>query len=525
MRKFLTACRATGTGMLFLLPHFAGFLAFTLIPLGMSVVMALTDWDLERHNAFSFEELHFIGFANFRRLFDDIFFWQYFRNTLFLMMGIPFGIAASVAAAVALSNGLEERERRVRLGVALTALLLISAGGLALLNMGSSALTLTFFTFFGLILLGGTTGGKGVYRTLFYMPTVISGVAVCLLWKQLYRPVGGPVNRVLHPLLKLAVPFLAVLAPYARWVGIVLLAAAGLVFLRMLHRKIDLWKAGSIGVVSLFLGIAFLALPLFLAEAWSGPFWQYLLGWENGLPPTTGAGSETPPFWLFFGIRMLLFSGAFYFLLRVATGQISRRPAFYEFSDALVIDGGAMTAELLLIGTALLAWKIPSMVLESGLDGAPQIANALTPPAWLGDYAWAKPALMVMAFWAAAGSNSMILYLAGLASVPKELYEAAGIDGASTWQKFWYISWPQLAPVTFVVVVMAVVSGLQGGFESARVMTEGGPAGATTTLVYYIFTQGFSAGQPGYASAVAWLLFFMVFLVTVIYWHFRCRVR
>ena len=157
-------------------------------------------------------------------------------------------------------------------------------------------------------------------------------------------------------------------------------------------------------------------------------------------------------------------------------------------------------------------WRKVSVV---ALMSAAMAAAGLQPPEWLVNYHWAKPALMVMALWAAMGSNNMLLYLAGLANIPLELYEAADIDGASRRQKFWHVTWPQLAPTTFFIVVMSVIGGLQGGFEMARTMTRGGPAGATTTLSYFIYTEGFETGRLGYASAVAWTLFAMVLVATL----------
>jgi len=150
-------------------------------------------------------------------------------------------------------------------------------------------------------------------------------------------------------------------------------------------------------------------------------------------------------------------------------------------------------------------------------------ATGIEPPNWLGSYAWAKPALMLMALWAAIGSNSMILYLAGLSNIPPELYEAADMDGASAMQRFWHITWPQLAPITFFISVMGVINGLQGGFEMARTMTLGGPAGSTTTLSYFIFTQGFETGRLGYASAIAWVLFGLVFIFSLLNFRFGNR--
>jgi multiple sugar transport system permease protein len=156
--------------------------------------------------------------------------------------------------------------------------------------------------------------------------------------------------------------------------------------------------------------------------------------------------------------------------------------------------------------------------------GLPAAAVAGIPaPDWLADYGWAKPALIIMTLWAAIGSNNMILYLAGLSSIPPELYEAADIDGASAPQRFWNITWPQLAPVTFFIAIMSIISGLQGGFEMARAMTLGGPAGSTTTLAYYIYTEGFENGRMAYASAVAWALFALVFILSVFNFRYGNR--
>jgi multiple sugar transport system permease protein len=117
----------------------------------------------------------------------------------------------------------------------------------------------------------------------------------------------------------------------------------------------------------------------------------------------------------------------------------------------------------------------------------------------------------------------MLLYLAGLSGVSQELYEAADIDGASPLQRFWHVTWPQLANITFFILVMGIIHGLQGGFEMARTMTEGGPFHATTTLSYYIYTEGFATGRLGYASAVSWVLFAMTLSITLFNWKFGNR--
>ncbi|MEI6915273.1 MAG: sugar ABC transporter permease, partial [Armatimonadota bacterium] len=113
---------------------------------------------------------------------------------------------------------------------------------------------------------------------------------------------------------------------------------------------------------------------------------------------------------------------------------------------------------------------------------------------------------------------NMILYLAGLQGVPRELYEAADIDGASGLQKFFAITWPFLTPTTFFIFIMSLIGGLQGNFEGPFMMTKGGPAGSTTTISYYIFSNAFDYFRMGYAAAIACVLFAFVLVVTLINW-------
>ncbi len=173
-----------------------------------------------------------------------------------------------------------------------------------------------------------------------------------------------------------------------------------------------------------------------------------------------------------------------------------------------------MVGLFVLLGFSRVINALPAMAAADG---------GLQPPEWITDANWAKPSLMLMGFWAAVGSNNMLLYLAGLSNVPGELYEAADIDGAGRFGKFWNITWPQLAPVTFFIVVMSVIGGLQGGFEMVKTMTNGGPRESTSVLSFYIYQQAFELGRLGYASAVTWTLFALVLAVTLFNWKFGNR--
>lgn len=141
-------------------------------------------------------------------------------------------------------------------------------------------------------------------------------------------------------------------------------------------------------------------------------------------------------------------------------------------------------------------------------------------PNWLTSTAWAKPALMIMGLWTSLGGYNMLLYLAALQGISRDFYEAAEIDGANSWQKFWAITWPMISPTTFFIFIMSIIGGFQGGFMAARIMTGGGPNGATKTLEYYIFDKLYSYQHFGYASAIAWFLFIVIFIVTLFNWRY-----
>ncbi len=133
---------------------------------------------------------------------------------------------------------------------------------------------------------------------------------------------------------------------------------------------------------------------------------------------------------------------------------------------------------------------------------------------WLGQVDRALSSLMIVMVWAAVPSAT-ILYLAGLQTIEKELYEAAVIDGANAWQQLWRITWPLLLPVTVVIIITGINAVLQG-YEMVYLMTYGGPAGHTEVVGLQIFKYGFGdQRQLGMASAMSWALFVLVFAVAL----------
>lgn len=138
----------------------------------------------------------------------------------------------------------------------------------------------------------------------------------------------------------------------------------------------------------------------------------------------------------------------------------------------------------------------------------------IPPQNWLFNPLLAMPAVIVMNVWKNMG-YTMVLFLAGLQGIDVQYYEAAKIDGANSWQRFWKITLPLLSPVMLFVTVISVINSLQV-FGAVYIMTKGGPLDATNVLVYHLYFKGFQELQMGYASALAWVLFSFLFIVTFI---------
>ena len=139
------------------------------------------------------------------------------------------------------------------------------------------------------------------------------------------------------------------------------------------------------------------------------------------------------------------------------------------------------------------------------------------PPRFLASYTWALPAVMLMSIWQGLGYH-VFLYSASLTSLPKDIYEAADLDGVNGIQRFFYITLPQLKPTTFFLTVTGIISSFKV-FGQINVMTHGGPGSSTYTLVYYIYKSAFTYYEMGYASAVAMVLFAILLCVTLYQWH------
>jgi multiple sugar transport system permease protein len=233
-------------------------------------------------------------------------------------------------------------------------------------------------------------------------------------------------------------------------------------------------------------GTTFVGLDNYRKIATSAEFWLVL---KNTIVYTVG----TVP------LNMLISLGVAFFLNKKLAGKKFLRTAFFtpvimSSVAAAVIWRWVYEPNFGLLNTVL------------GWCGIPAVN-------WLNDPSAAMFALIVMGVWKTFGVN-MVLFSAGLQGIPEHYYEAAEIDGAGRWGRFWYITLPLLSPTTFFVLVMSVIGSFQV-FDTVYVLTSGGPLGSTKVLVFYLYEHAFKFFEMGYASAVAYVMFAIVFVLTL----------
>jgi multiple sugar transport system permease protein len=271
---------------------------------------------------------------------------------------------------------------------------------------------------------------------------------------------------------------------------------------RDFYIAIGLWLIGFL----LFTGGPVVASLLFSFTNWTGLTTMEWIGVEN--------------------FRQLLFEDELFWIA-------TRNTFYYSFGSVALGTLGALFVAILLNqklpGTTLLRviYYLPSIASgvaisilwiwlfnpQVGLVNYALSLLGIEGPLWLASQTWAIPSLIIKSLWG-IGAN-MIILLAGLQGIPISLYEAARIDGARWWHEFRYVTLPMLSPVLFFVVVISVISSFQI-FTDVRVMTQGGPGTATFVFVYFIYKTAFEYSKMGYASALAWLLFLIIMVLTLL---------
>lgn len=198
-------------------------------------------------------------------------------------------------------------------------------------------------------------------------------------------------------------------------------------------------------------------------------------------------------------------------LLAVAIDQKIRFKNFYKAVFFMPVVTSVVAVSLI--------WKWLFAGEKYGLINHWLLKLGINPVDWLMSPTWTLPAIMIMSIWAGLGYN-MILLLTGLQTIPRTFYEAADIAGAGAWHKFWNITLPLLGPTLLFVVIMSMINSFQL-FEQVYIMTAGtgegvgGVLDCALSLVAYLYEKGFQRFEMGYASAIAYILFAIIFLVTL----------
>jgi len=241
----------------------------------------------------------------------------------------------------------------------------------------------------------------------------------------------------------------------------------------------------------------------------------------------------SPPRWIGLGNYRMLLGDHDYFWRSITNTAFM----FLELPIALVLSIGiALLLNQKLKGMALyrtiyylpaIVPTVASSVLwlwvlnpEYGLANAALSRLGLPPLGWLTDPNWSKPAFILMDLWGIGGG--IVIYLASLQGVPQHLYEAAEIDGASAWQKTRHVTLPMLTPVIFFNLIMGVIGTFQY-FTQTFIMTQGGPENSTLFYALYLFQNAFQFFRMGYACAMAWILFIITLIATLIVFRSSAR--
>jgi multiple sugar transport system permease protein len=264
-----------------------------------------------------------------------------------------------------------------------------------------------------------------------------------------------------------------------------------------------------------------LGLLVFVALPIVGALYVSLHDW-NGLGPLQFVGLDN--------YRTLMTDGAFIDSLRITvTYVVAFVPSMFvgALGLALLVNqrlrpiaffrASYFVPVMLSLVVASVIW---SFIFDEHTGALNQILAivGLHGPSWLGSTRWALVSVVIVALWQGVGYN-MIIFLAGLQDIPRDFYEAASIDGAGAWSRFWRITLPLLRPSSTFVLVTTFISSFQV-FDPVYVLTTGGPANATSATVFYIYENAFKFLRIGYASAMAMVLFLIVLVFSLIQLRF-----
>ncbi len=279
------------------------------------------------------------------------------------------------------------------------------------------------------------------------------------------------------------------------------------------------WKWAFILLLPSLLGVGiFTAIPVIASFGLSFAHWNMLsppkfVGLQNYLELM-----QDPLFWkvmgntLYYAVAVVLLEVPLALLLAIAMNQ----PGWLTKVFRTIYFLPVVTS---MVAIALVwNWMYDP---QSGLINGLLYSLGLPKVNWLFSTLWAMPALIVMGVWKNLG-YSMVIFLAGLQTIPEELYEASELDGANKWQQFLNVTVPQMGPTLFFVSVMSTITAFQV-FDPVYIMTQGAPEGTTNVAVYWLYQNAFELFQVGKASAIAYCLFAVILVLTLMQWSFQKR--
>ncbi len=278
---------------------------------------------------------------------------------------------------------------------------------------------------------------------------------------------------------------------------------------------------GILFILPGFLGFVFFVLiPVVMSLGISFSEWNFLKGWSairfTGIENYVRLFSDD---WFLVSLKNnLLFTAVTVpalLVLGLITANIINRHC-YGGSAIRVMIFIPYIASVVAICTV---WQV---ILQPSYGPVNQFLMSIgikNPPKWLVDQNWAMIAIIIINIWTQLGYY-VAVYMSGLKNVSEDLYEAADIDGASATEEFWYITVPMVRPTTFFLAVMGIIASFKV-FDLISVLTQGGPGNATSVMAYYIYKTAFKDFKMGYACALAWALFIIIFIVTVFQWKYQ----
>lgn len=191
-----------------------------------------------------------------------------------------------------------------------------------------------------------------------------------------------------------------------------------------------------------------------------------------------------------------------------------------------IYGGGAVRTMLFIpyIASVVAVCAVWMVLLQPSYGPVNQFLRMLgieNPPGWLADFKWSLPSIMIIYIWQQVGYYA-IVFLAGLKGIPEDVYEAARVDGASSIRQFFSITIPLISPTTFFLTIMGIIGSFKV-FDQISVLTQGGPGSSSSVMAYYVYRTAFEYFDMGYANTLAWALFALVFLVTLVQWKLQAR--